>query len=204
MRIYNCISCVVGIHQCKKAYKEVQQSLKDSPNKVVISLDFSNIQTSPSQKFHELIMVIQTKDEFKLPENLQQVILPQITPPTSQKILVPTKIPPVGVRHRRTKEELGTSRNRQIQVKSTNMRNEVLLQYKKKKLSISTQIGTWKPYLTYLYFITKQYQKDEEGDIKVKQTADYVAWALSVLSDNKVFSALRLIFSKSSGVCIKF
>jgi hypothetical protein len=181
----------------KLSYKVAQKLLQENPDEIVLSIDFSNIQTSPAQKFHELVMVLSTAHPCQLPETLKANVLQPDIPPTPQRELVPSVIPQVGIMKRRTKQELGydTRKSPKLTVAKAAMQKK-----KTPRLSISSQdpTSTFKPHLTYLYFVTKQYPEKEEKS-KIKQTADYVAWAFNLLNEHHFFDTYSACHIWSDG-----
>ena len=164
----------------KRLYIADHMNLEHEPRGMVTTWDFTSSQTSMTDDFISFVGTFATHNPINIPPSLSALQIESEVPPNNSGS-VHIEMPERNVKRRRKKKEM-TDLDRPT--KKPNLRSDISQQKKKKKLSVIEQAPSkWKPSLLYIHFICKK-----RRDKSVKQTADYVIWALNLLNGHGFFN----------------
>lgn len=175
-----------------KAYKAAHKALADQPHKMVLTVDFTQHQTSMANKFHDLIFVVATKDPLSIPDSILNHQVPAHTPPNRDPTFHPieqVKLP------RRTRREIHESEIPGRPESQPNIRSDVASCSKAMKLPPIDVVDVgFKPECCYFHFIVNRCK-----ETPATQTFDYVEWAFNFLFENQLFEGFSELEVWSDG-----
>lgn len=171
------------------AYQKDHALLEIDKETIIATLDFTQLQLSMSDEYHDFVVVLATSETFSLPERFQELIIHPEQPPSLRDMDKKESYESVKST-KRTREEMmrdGISYPKPAE----NLRTDIESGKKQRKLSELSEPGKkWKPQLTYLHFLMRK-----KSDGAIGQIFQYVQYVFDFfLEENffKDYSALKL------------
>jgi len=165
-------------------YRLAHKQLENDSDTLVATFDFTANQTSMEDKFVDFVIIVATQKPITISESLTDSRIFPIQPPSIRGL--PVDLPQQANKKRRT--------SGQAPSRSPNLRDDIKHNKRPKLDQLAHPPPEWKPTLLMIHFMV---QRSKEAN--VKQTLDYVQWALEYLEDHGLFSELRNIKIWSDG-----
>lgn len=153
------------------AYQNDHSLLENDLDTIIATLDFTQLQLSMSDEFHDFVVVLATSAPFSLPEQLQELVIHPERPP-SLRDLNNNNESYSAKSSKRTREQMARD-GISYPKPADNLRSDIEQRKKERKLSdLEQPARKWKPHLTYLHFLLR---KRTEGAIgQIFQYVQYV------------------------------
>lgn len=173
------------------AYQKDHADLEHDTDTIIATLDFTQLQLSMSDEFHDFVVVLATAEPFSLPEQFQDKVIQPEQPPSLRDM--------DNLKESYTK----TTKRTRIQMvqegisypkPADNLRTDIEKRKKEQKLSELAQPAMkWKPKLTYLHFLLKK------SDGGIGQIFQYVQYVFDFFLEENFFGGFSTLKLWSDG-----
>lgn len=181
-----------------KEYRECVQSLKEDERneKIILTIDFTGIQTRQDKKFACFVIVINTHSKLEISKSLKEILVMPEKPISEIYESDESEVPQREKKfQRRTKQQLALDGYERPKERD-NLQKDKREKKKERKLDpIEETVASYKPNSLYFYFIA---EKSSENSIP--QTFPYVQWSLDLLCEHHVFDNLQRLSFGPMGV----